>query len=69
MAVLLGDAGELGCVVKALDSRQNNFPSTDCIVEAVEICRRVNNCQFFGQNFVQKHGTAMGPKIPVVMQI
>ena len=49
-------------VRKALDSRQNKFPSTDCIVEAVEICLRVNNCQFFGKNFVQKHGTAMGPK-------
>ena len=47
---------------KALDSRPNKFQSTDCIVEADEICLRVNNCQFFEQNFVQKHGTAMGPK-------
>ena len=39
-----------------------NIPSTDCLVEAVEICLRVNNCQFAGQSFVQKHGTAMGPK-------
>ena len=26
------------------------------------VCLRVNNCQFAGQSFVQKHGTAMGPK-------
>jgi len=49
-------------VRKALDSRPKKVPSTECIVEAVEICLRVNNCQFFGCNFVQKHGTAMGPK-------
>lgn len=49
-------------VRKALDSRSSKFPSTDCIAEAVEICLRVNNCQFSEQNYVQKHGTAMGPK-------
>ena len=49
-------------VRKALDSRSPKFPSTDCIAEAVEICLRVNNCYFSEQNFVQKHGTAMGPK-------
>ena len=49
-------------VRKALDSRSSKFASTDCIVEAVEICLRFNNCHFSEQNFVQKHGTAMGPK-------
>ena len=49
-------------VSKALESRPSKFPSTDCIAEGVEICLRVNNCQFSEQNFVQKHGTAMGPK-------
>ena len=48
-------------VKKALDSRTDKFPSTDCILEAVEICLEVNNCQFSDHNFVQKHGTAMGP--------
>ncbi len=38
------------------------FPSTECIVEAVEICLTCNNCQFGEMNFLQKHGTAMGPK-------
>ena len=49
-------------VRKALYSRSSKFPSTDCIAQAVEICLRVNNCHFSEQNFVQKHGTAMGPK-------
>ena len=47
---------------KALDSRSSKFPSTDRIAEAVEICLRDNNCHFSEQNFVQKRGTAMGPK-------
>ncbi|CAB3990465.1 Hypothetical predicted protein [Paramuricea clavata] len=52
----------LTAVKKALDSRENKFPSTKCIVEAVEICLACNNCQFGEMNFLQKHGTAMGPK-------
>ena len=52
----------ISAVRKALDSRKDKFPSTDCIVEAVEICLQINNCQFADQNFIQKHGTAMGPK-------
>ena len=51
----------LTAVEKALDSRENKFPSTECIVEAVEICLTCNNCQFGEMNFLQKHGTAMGP--------
>ena len=49
-------------VRKALESRPSKFPSTNYIAEGVEICLRVNNCQFSKQKFVQKHGTAMGPK-------
>ena len=52
----------ISAVRKALNSRSDNIPSTDCLVEAVEIFLRVNNCQFAGQSFVQKNGTAMGPK-------
>ena len=52
----------ISAVRKALNSRSVNIPSTDCLGEAVEICLSVNNCQFAGQSFVQKHGTAMGPK-------
>jgi hypothetical protein len=52
----------LTAVKKALDSRENKFPSTESIVEAVEIRLTCNNCQFWEMNFLQKHGTAMGLK-------
>ena len=45
----------ISAVRKALNSRHVNIPSTACLAEAVEICLRVNNCQFAGQGFVQKH--------------
>ena len=52
----------ISAVSRALDSRSVKFPSTECIVEAIEICLQTNNCQFSEKHFVQKHGTAMGPK-------
>ena len=52
----------LSAVRKYLDSRSDKFSSTDCIVVPFEICLQANNCQFSGKDFVQKHGTAMGPK-------
>jgi len=52
----------LRAVREALETRSNEVPSTDCIVEAVEICLISNNSQFNNNHFVQKHGTAMGPK-------
>ena len=52
---IVSDLG-ITAVRKALESRSSKFPSTDYIAEAVEIC------QFSEQNFVHKHGTAMGPK-------
>ena len=41
----------ISAVRRALNSRSVNIPSTDYLVEAIEICLRVNNCQFSGQNF------------------
>ena len=49
-------------VKKAPDSRTFKFPSPDFILQAVEICPEVNNCQFSDHIFVQTHGAAMGPK-------
>ena len=41
----------ISAVRRALNSSSVNIPSTDYLVEAIEICLRVNNCQFSGQNF------------------
>ena len=49
-------------ITEALNSRTTNFPSTDCVVEAVKICLKHNNSQFKDKHFLQIHGTAMGPK-------
>ena len=53
----------INAITEALNSRTTNFPSTDCIVEAVKICLKHNNSQFKDEHFLQIHGTAMGPKI------
>ena len=47
-------------VKSALDSQINLSPSTECIIEALEICLINNNSTFAGLNFVQTNGTAMG---------
>ena len=52
----------INAVIEALESRPARFPSTDCIVEAVQICLKHNNSFFEADNFLQIHGTAMGPK-------
>ena len=49
-------------VTNALNSREFQIPSTECIVEAVKICLEHNNSHFQDQQFLQTHGTAMGPK-------
>ena len=52
----------INAITEALNSRTTNFPSTDCIVEAVKICLQHNNSQFKDENFLQIHRTAMGPR-------
>ena len=47
-------------VKSALDSRTNLSPSTECIIEVLEICLANNNSTFAGQNIIQTNGTAMG---------
>ena len=43
-----------------LDSRINLSPSTECIIEALEICLINNNSTFAGLNLIQTNGIAMG---------
>ena len=46
-------------VKSALDSRTNLSPSTECIIEALEICLTNNNSTFACQNLIQTNETAM----------
>ena len=43
-------------------ARERPMPSTQCILEAVEICLKHNHSVFQHSFFLQIHGTAMGPK-------
>ena len=52
----------IAAITAALNSRVNKFPSTDCIVEAVQVCLEHNNSQFQEENYLLIHGTNMGPQ-------
>ena len=47
---------------KALDKREKLKPSTDCIMEAIELTLDNNNSTFSGKHYLQIDSTAMGPK-------
>ena len=52
----------LAAVKNALNARERQVPSTNCILEAVKICLKCNHSVFKDNFFLQIHGTAMGPK-------
>ena len=52
----------LGAVERALETRDQLLPSTNCILEAVEICLKCNHSIFKDKFYLQTHATAMGPK-------
>ena len=43
-----------------LDSGSNLSSSTECIIEALEICLTNNNSTLAGQNLIQTNETAIG---------
>ena len=52
----------LKAVRKALNSRSEKSPSTQCILSAVELCLKCNNSHSEGKHYTQIEGTAKGPK-------
>ena len=44
---------------KALDKREKLKPSTDCIMEAIELTLENNSSTFNGKHYLQRDGTAM----------
>ena len=50
----------VAAVKSAIDSRTSLSPSTEYIIEALEICLTNNNSSFAGQKLMQTNGTAMG---------
>ena len=51
---------DVAAVKSALGSRTNLSPSTECIIEALEICLTNKNSTFADQNFIQTNATAIG---------
>ena len=49
----------VAAVKSGLHSRINLSPSTECIIEALEICLTKNNSAFADPNLIQTNGTAM----------
>ena len=50
----------IAAVRDALEARANKSPSTDCIIEGLEICLKCNNSKFGSQNLLHLNGTATG---------
>ena len=48
-------------VKRILDARQDQFPSTACIIEAPKLCLECDNSSFNNKHFLQSDGTTQGP--------
>ena len=44
----------------ALEARQEQFPPTDCIIQALKLCLESSNSAFNNKDFLQADGTAQG---------
>ena len=51
----------LKAVKSILDVRQDQFPSTACIIEALKLCLECDNSSFNNKHFLQSDGTTEGP--------
>ena len=57
----LDNISGLKAVKNILDSRQDQFPHTAYITEALKLCLECNNSIFNNKHFLQSDGTAQGP--------
>ena len=51
----------LQALKNALEAREEQFPPTLCIIEALELCLKCNNSIFNKRHFLQNDGTDQGP--------
>ena len=58
---ILPNISGLKTVKSSLDNRQDQFPPTACIIEALKLCLECNNSIFNDKHFLQSDGTAQGP--------
>ena len=50
----------LKAVKSVLDTKQDQFPPTACIIEALKLCLECSNSVFNNKHFLQSDGTAQG---------
>ena len=53
----------LKAVKSILDARQDQFPPTTCIIEALKLCLQCNSSIFNNKHFLHSDGTVQGPHI------
>ena len=53
----------LQAVKNALEARQEQFPPTDCTLEALKLCLESNNSVFNNKHFLQTDGTTQGSRM------
>ena len=51
---------DIAAIRNALETMAYKSPSTDCIIEFLEICLKCNNSRFVSKNLFQLNGTATG---------
>ena len=56
----------LKSVKKVLESRSNQFPHSNCIIEALKLCLEFNNSIFNNKHYLQSDVTAQGPPLYVL---
>ena len=56
---IVNDSG-IAAVRNALETRACKTPSTDCMIEGLDICLKYNNAKFSSQNLLQLNEAATG---------
>ena len=61
MFLSIDNESGLQAVKNTLDTRDEQFPPTCCIIKALELCLKCNNSIFNKKHFLQNDGTAQDP--------
>ena len=57
----IGNGSGLQAVKYALEARDEQFPPTLCVIDALKLCLKCNNSIFNKKHFLQTDGTAQSP--------
>ena len=62
-SLIIDNKSGLKSVHDILELRDSKFPTTNCVIEALELCLSCNNSIFNNTNYLQTDGTAQGPHV------